>query len=115
MKNFENFSSLLIIHFYVYSTSDGQLVFGDLLLIISKNCKTAIFKSIPQERKGISYRKTITPFKETIDLMCNPPTFLGNTDEKLHMLRLLAGTLRLFILQKIAPSSDPIKIREAYL
>ena len=89
------------------------MVFGDLLLIISKNCKTAIFKSIPPERKGISYRKTITPFKETIDLMCNPPTFLGNTDEKLHMLRLLAGTLRLFILQKIAPSSDPIKIREA--
>ena len=88
----------------LYSTSDGQLAFGEILKTISKNCKAAIFSLIPDELKGVYERRTTTPFQETIDLMCNPPTFFGNTDQKLHVLRLFAGTLRLFVLQKIPPS-----------
>ena len=97
----------------LYSTVDGQLAFGEMIeKLTNRHCKTAIFSNIPDEMKGVSDRKTTTPHQDTIKLMCNAPFFLGNTDERLHILRLLAGTLQMFIHGKIPASNDPIKIRE---
>ena len=97
----------------VYSNFIGQLALGEVIeKCTTKLCKAAIFAAIPDKLKGKLDRKTTTPFQETIDLMLNPPMFSGNTDDKLYILRILAGNLKLFITQKIPASNDPIKIRE---
>ena len=60
----------------LYTTSDGQLAFGKLITdVANKNATTAIFATIPDDVKGMIGRKITTPYKKTIDGMCNPQFF----------------------------------------
>lgn len=96
----------------VYSTSDGKLAFGEIIeTFINKSCKAAVFDSISDSKKGKLDRRTTTPTQETIDLLCNPPEFLGNTDGRLLSARLTAGTVQMFISGRISPSNSPIKVK----
>ena len=98
----------------LYSTSDGKLAFGEIIeTFVTKHCKTVIFESIADSDKGKLGRKTTTPKRETIDLLCNPPAFFGDTDDRLRSSRIVAGNVSMFISGLIPPSNSPIKIQTA--
>ena len=109
LQSFEYKGSLVRLEW----ASDGRLVFSDIIeTFISKSCKDAVFEAIPNSNKRITDQaKITTPRKMTLDLLCNPPEYFGNTDIRLMDGRILAGTIDMFLSGKIPCSNIPINIR----